>query len=201
MMNRTNKTEIITKDDIRNTEATLSDLLNVSPDVCGDDETTVLDLPVRSEKRIAGIGIRYIKELLSIKLGRLLAIGGMGLGSLNDIAGAIAKRISEAPGDDGDGSKDIPDAPFTSNAQAECNELGSPVYIEELGLSVRSYNCLKRSGITVVSDLEKLSRDELLSIKNLGASSADEILNVLKDLEPREKREKRLKAEMKEPIT
>lgn len=165
MMNRTNKTEIITKDDIRNTEATLSDLLNVSPDVCGDDETTVLDLPVRSEKRIAGIGIRYVKELLSIKLGRLLAIGGMGLGSLNDIAGAIAKRISEAPGDDGDGSKDIPDAPFTSNAQAECNELGRPVYIEELGLSVRSYNCLKRSGITVVSDLEKLSRDELLSIK------------------------------------
>ena len=61
MMNRTNKTEIITKDDIRNTEATLSDLLNVSPDVCGDDETTVLDLPVRSEKRIAGIGIRYVK--------------------------------------------------------------------------------------------------------------------------------------------
>lgn len=198
MMNRTNKTEIITKDDIRNTEATLSDLLNVSPDVCGDDETTVLDLPVRSEKRIAGIGIRYVKELLSIKLGRLLAIGGMGLGSLNDIAGAIAKRISEAPGDDGDGSKDIPDAPFTSNAQAECNELGRPVYIEELGLSVRSYNCLKRSGITVVSDLEKLSRDELLSIKNLGASSADEILNVLKDFDPKEKLEKRLEAEQEE---
>ena len=70
--------------------------------------------------------------------------------------------------------------------------------IEELGLSVRSYNCLKRSGITVVSDLEKLSRDELLSIKNLGASSADEILNVLKDFDPKEKLEKRLEAEQEE---
>lgn len=38
MINRANKTEIITKDDIKNTEATLSDLLNVSSDVCGDDE-------------------------------------------------------------------------------------------------------------------------------------------------------------------
>lgn len=198
MINRANKTEIITKDDIKNTEATLSDLLNVSSDVCGDDEIVMLDLPVRSKKRIAGIGIRYIKELLSIKLGRLLAIGGMGLGSLNDIAGAIAKRISEASRDEGDGCEGMLDTYFALNTEAECNEPSRPVCIEELGLTVRSYNCLKRSGITVVSDLEKLSRDELLSIKNLGASSADEILNVLKDLEPREKREKRLKAEMEE---
>lgn len=198
MINRANKTEIITKDDIKNTEATLSDLLYVSSDVCGDDEIAVLDLPVRSEKRIAGIGIRYIKELLSIKLGRLLAIGGMGLGSLNDIAGAIAKRISEASRDEGDGCEGMLDTYFALNTEAECNEPSRPVCIEELGLSMRSYNCLKRSGITAVSDLEKLSRDELLSIKNLGASSADEILNVLKDLEPREKREKRLKAEMEE---
>lgn len=198
MINRANKTEIITKDDIKNTEATLSDLLYVSSDVCGDDEIAVLDLPVRSEKRIAGIGIRYIKELLSIKLGRLLAIGGMGLGSLNDIAGAIAKRISEASRNEGDGCEGMLDTYFALNTEAECNEPSRPVCIEELGLSMRSYNCLKRSGITAVSDLEKLSRDELLSIKNLGASSADEILNVLKDLEPREKREKRLKAEMEE---
>lgn len=198
MINRANKTEIITKDDIKNTEATLSDLLNVSSDVCGDDEIVMLDLPVRSKKRIAGIGIRYIKELLSIKLGRLLAIGGMGLGSLNDIAGAIAKRISEASRDEGDGCEGMLDTYFALNTEAECNEPSRPVCIEKLGLTVRSYNCLKRSGITVVSDLEKLSRDELLSIKNLGASSADEILNVLKDLEPREKREKRLKAEMEE---
>lgn len=198
MINRANKTEIITKDDIKNTEATLSDLLYVSSDVCGDDEIAVLDLPVRSEKRIAGIGIRYIKELLSIKLSRLLAIGGMGLGSLNDIAGAIAKRISEASRNEGDGCEGMLDTYFALNTEAECNEPSRPVCIEELGLSMRSYNCLKRSGITAVSDLEKLSRDELLSIKNLGASSADEILNVLKDLEPREKREKRLKAEMEE---
>ena len=54
--------------------------------------------------------------------------------------------------------------------------------IEELDLTVRSFNCLKKAGIEDVSQLESLSLNELLKIKNLGKKSLDEILEKMKDL-------------------
>jgi DNA-directed RNA polymerase subunit alpha len=56
--------------------------------------------------------------------------------------------------------------------------------IEELELTVRAYNCLKRAGITKVGEiLEKLSRgyDEILAIRNFGQKSLDELLQKLQD--------------------
>jgi DNA-directed RNA polymerase subunit alpha len=52
------------------------------------------------------------------------------------------------------------------------------VNIEDLDLTVRAYNCLKRAGITKVGEiLEKLERseDEILSIRNFGQKSMDEL--------------------------
>nr|YP_010596537.1 RNA polymerase alpha subunit [Chrysotila carterae]WAK83173.1 RNA polymerase alpha subunit [Chrysotila carterae] len=47
--------------------------------------------------------------------------------------------------------------------------------IEELELSVRAYNCLKRANISTLGDLLKYSQEELLEFKNFGKKSADEV--------------------------
>lgn len=51
--------------------------------------------------------------------------------------------------------------------------------IEELNLSVRAYNCLKRAQINTVSDLLDYSQEDLLEIKNFGAKSAYEVIEAL----------------------
>ncbi len=49
------------------------------------------------------------------------------------------------------------------------------IMIEELDLSVRSYNCLKRAGIQTVLELTEKSEDEMIKVKNLGKKSLKEI--------------------------
>ncbi len=51
--------------------------------------------------------------------------------------------------------------------------------IEELQLSVRAYNCLKRAQINSISDLLDYSQEDLLEIKNFGAKSAEEVIEAL----------------------
>ena len=47
--------------------------------------------------------------------------------------------------------------------------------IEQLDLSQRTYNCLKRSQITKVGQVMQMSEDELLSLRNFGQKSLDEV--------------------------
>lgn len=54
--------------------------------------------------------------------------------------------------------------------------------IDELELSFRSYNCLKRAGINTVEDLCKMSCDDMMHVRNLGRRSLEEILQKLKDM-------------------
>lgn len=54
------------------------------------------------------------------------------------------------------------------------------ILIEELQLSVRAYNCLKRAQIHSIADLLAYSQEELLEIKNFGQKSADEVIEALK---------------------
>lgn len=66
---------------------------------------------------------------------------------------------------------------------------GNPLYeqqinqvlIEELQLSVRAYNCLKRAQIHSISDLLDYSQEELLEIKNFGQKSAEEVIEALQE--------------------
>ena len=51
--------------------------------------------------------------------------------------------------------------------------------IEELELSVRSYNCLKRAGISTVEDLANKSQEDMMKVRNLGKKSLDEVTNKL----------------------
>ena len=54
--------------------------------------------------------------------------------------------------------------------------------IEELDLSVRSYNCLKRANINNVDDLTNKTEEEMMKVRNLGRKSLDEVLNKLQEL-------------------
>lgn len=84
--------------------------------------------------------------------------------------------------------------PFALLAKSEAELAGSDVAvgatsgapsptdlsIEELDLSVRAYNCLKRANIYTVGDLLKKTERELMDIKNFGKKSADEVIERLK---------------------
>ena len=65
-------------------------------------------------------------------------------------------------------------APVEANLSPE---LAMP--IEELDLTVRSYNCLKREGINTVAELINLSEDQLMNIRNFGSKSVDEVRDKL----------------------
>ena len=54
--------------------------------------------------------------------------------------------------------------------------------IDELELSVRSYNCLKRAGINTVQELISKSPEDMMKVRNLGRKSLEEVLAKLKDL-------------------
>nr|QCI05341.1 RNA polymerase a-subunit [Compsothamnion thuyoides] len=62
-----------------------------------------------------------------------------------------------------------------NNKEQQINQ----ILIEELQLSVRAYNCLKRVQIDSISDLLNYSQEELLEIKNFGQKSAEEVIEAL----------------------
>ena len=57
--------------------------------------------------------------------------------------------------------------------------MGKRIYIEELGLSIRTSNMLKRSGYDTLADLKKASKIDLMNIKMFGERSLEEVIDVL----------------------
>lgn len=72
-----------------------------------------------------------------------------------------------------------PMVPAATQPQQEQGKHTS-ISIEELELSVRAYNCLKRANINSLGELLKLSYDDLMNIKNFGRKSADEVIERLR---------------------
>ena len=54
--------------------------------------------------------------------------------------------------------------------------------IEELDLSVRSYNCLKRAGINTLQELTDKTESDMMRVRNLGRKSLEEVKNKLTEL-------------------
>ena len=54
--------------------------------------------------------------------------------------------------------------------------------LEEMELSVRSYNCLKRAGINTVEDLTQYKAEDMAKVRNLGKKSLDEVIYKLRSL-------------------
>jgi DNA-directed RNA polymerase subunit alpha len=71
-------------------------------------------------------------------------------------------------------------AEIETTEQEEKTEHLETIFIEELELSVRAYNCLKRANVHTLSDLLQYSADDLLEFKNFGQKSADEVCENLK---------------------
>lgn len=67
-----------------------------------------------------------------------------------------------------------------SGLPVQSEEYNTP--IEQLSLSVRTFNCLKRAGITKVGELLEYSDEELLKIKNLGQKALEEVRSQLKEM-------------------
>jgi carbon monoxide dehydrogenase subunit G len=97
--------------------------------------------------------------------GVMAEVGGKLIGifasNLADMLSAEQQPASEGSGDDQEG------------------DLGQP--IEELGLSLRSYNSLRREGVHTVRDLCARSREDLLAIDHIGPASVEEIKQKLAD--------------------
>ena len=70
----------------------------------------------------------------------------------------------------------------TTQAQEDENSKVLEMTIEDLDLSVRSFNCLKRAGINIVGDLVVKTEDEMMKVRNLGRKSLDEVRKKLEDL-------------------
>ena len=80
-------------------------------------------------------------------------------------------------------SDDVKDKTIITEKQEEVPETtAKDMSIDELELSVRSYNCLKRANINTVKELCNKTPDEMMKVRNLGRKSLEEVLAKLKEL-------------------
>lgn len=77
-------------------------------------------------------------------------------------------------------SSDLDDSTFENEGDEQTKILS--LSIEDMELSVRSFNCLKRAGINTVSDLCNKTEDDMLKVRNLGKKSFDEVRQKLDEL-------------------
>ena len=78
--------------------------------------------------------------------------------------------------------KDIEEKAVVMEESHEETEQEPSITIDELELSVRSYNCLKRAGINTVEELINKTPEDMMKVRNLGRKSLDEVLAKLKEL-------------------
>lgn len=79
-------------------------------------------------------------------------------------------------------SQEAMDAEIMVEKDDKGKEKALEMTIEELDLSVRSFNCLKRAGINTVEDLINKSEDEMMNVRNLGRKSLEEVMAKLDSL-------------------
>ncbi|MFV0412577.1 MAG: DNA-directed RNA polymerase subunit alpha [Oscillospiraceae bacterium] len=79
-------------------------------------------------------------------------------------------------------SEDAKDAEIMVVKDDRGKEHALEMTIEELDLSVRSFNCLKRAGINTVEDLVSKTEDEMMKVRNLGRKSLEEVIEKLHSL-------------------
>ena len=79
-------------------------------------------------------------------------------------------------------SDDAKKAEIMVDRQETIKERVLEMTIEELDMSVRSFNCLKRAGIDTVEDLVNKTEDEMIKVRNLGKKSLEEVIAKLHSL-------------------
>lgn len=79
-------------------------------------------------------------------------------------------------------TEQVDEVEITSDKEEEDRERLLDMTIEELDLSVRSYNCLKRAGINTVGELVRKTEEEMMKVRNLGKKSLEEVDQKLREL-------------------
>ncbi|MBE3595379.1 MAG: DNA-directed RNA polymerase subunit alpha [Candidatus Carbobacillus altaicus] len=79
-------------------------------------------------------------------------------------------------------SSDVKDTAFMIEKENDRKEKALVMTIEELDLSVRSYNCLKRAGINTVQELTQKTEEDMMKVRNLGKKSLEEVIQKLNSL-------------------
>ena len=74
------------------------------------------------------------------------------------------------------------DVTVMNETEDENKDKVTEMAIEEMELSVRSYNCLKRAGISTVGELCDKTQDEMMKVRNLGRKSLDEVVEKLSEM-------------------
>ena len=95
----------------------------------------------------------------------------------------LIKKYQETPFKSHDSCKFIPTCSnYMIEAEDEAQNRRLEMTIDELDLSVRSYNCLKRAGLNTVAELTAKSEEDMIKVRNLGRKSLKEIKEKLEDL-------------------
>ncbi len=100
----------------------------------------------------------------------------------NEAVSLAAKVLSEHLKLFIDMSKNVPDLDLLPKDEEDDKDKVLEMNIDELELSVRSFNCLKRAGINTVQELCSKTQDDMMKVRNLGRKSLDEVLAKLHEL-------------------
>ncbi|OME46841.1 hypothetical protein BSK59_28775 [Paenibacillus odorifer] len=153
-----------------------------------NDTIEKIDLSVRSRNALLRAGINTIAEMLDVTEEKLANIKNLGSKSIDEILIAITDIKT--------GHKEICIVD-ESDEQMMQNELVlqevvlfrnregllcKDIPIEQLELSVRAYNCLHSTGFKYASELTDIKIEDLRGIKNMGSSSANQIVSVMKNI-------------------
>ena len=139
------------------------------------------ELSVRSRNCLAKMNILFLGDLVQKTEEELLAYKNFGETSLTEISEMLTCKglslASEGDGEDGVARKDmcsISDPDDAGEPDADSDDILRWPTIE-LQLSVRCRKCLERLNINTVGELTRVTEDELLSVRNFGRTSLDEI--------------------------
>ena len=106
----------------------------------------------------------------------VLEVWTNGAFSAKEIVSLAAKIMQDHIGLFVDLSETIKDMDILVKNEDDRQQKILAMAIEDMDLSVRSYNCLKRANIHTVEDLTKKTEDEMLKVRNLGRKSLDEVI-------------------------
>lgn len=130
-------------------------------------------LSVRSYNCLIKANIHTLLELCELTRYELRHIRGLGQECYSEIINLLHSKGYSLK----DESKKIQNLDLNSKYDEK-----EDIVIEDIDLSIRSYNCLKRAGINTVGQICQLTRVDLLNIRNLGIRSAKEIINKIQML-------------------
>ncbi len=140
-----------------------------------EDDIAVLPLSVRSLNALRRANIMTVGSLLEYPVDELANIRNLGSKSIDGILSLIENlKVSL-------GEHALISSPETMEGDRSCLESNFQIYtddppVENLGLSVRSTNCLRNAGIMQFSQLSSITEEKLFAIRGMGKKSVDEIL-------------------------